>query len=190
MKKILFTVTVLLLVIAFGVSAFMVGNYLLEGKRQADQMSDLSQQISAAQSEAAAATEDSATQDATDPTEETKKGAMLPGYDLLYQQNSDAVGWIKIEGTKLDEAVFQTYEDPDYYLYKDINKEKSDHGSIYAWSAADLSKPSDNVTLFGHNMKDGSKFACLTTASIARPPARRQHVPRTDGLHRKGSLGL
>lgn len=161
MKKILFTVTVLLLVIAFGVSAFMVGNYLLEGKRQADQMSDLSQQISAAQSEAAAATEDSATQDATDPTEETKKGAMLPGYDLLYQQNSDAVGWIKIEGTKLDEAVFQTYEDPDYYLYKDINKDKSDHGSIYAWSAADLSKPSDNVTLFGHNMKDGSKFACL-----------------------------
>lgn len=53
MKKILFTLTVLLLVVAFGVSAFMVGNYLLEGKRQEDQMKDLANQISQAQSEAA-----------------------------------------------------------------------------------------------------------------------------------------
>ena len=163
MKKILFTVTVLLLVIAFGVSAFMVGNYLLEGKRQEDQMNKLSQQISEAQSEAAAAPTEQTTQDSTEsaPTEETKKGGMLPGYDLLYAQNSDAVGWIKIEGTKLNEAVFQTPDEPDFYLYKDINKKQNDHGSIYAWSAADLSKPSDNITLFGHNMKDGSKFACL-----------------------------
>ena len=35
MKKTLFIVTVLLLVAAFGVSAFMVGNYLLDGKKQA-----------------------------------------------------------------------------------------------------------------------------------------------------------
>lgn len=162
MKKILFTVTVLLLVIAFGVSAFMVGNYFLEGKRQADQMADLSQQISQAQSEAAAtqaATTAASTE--TAPAETKKPGTMLPGYDLLYQQNSDAVGWIKIEGTKLNEAVLQTPDDPDFYLYSDINKQKNDHGSIYAWSTADLSKPSDNITLFGHNMKDGSKFACL-----------------------------
>ena len=24
-----------------------------------------------------------------------------------------------------------------------------------------MNKPSDNITMFGHNMKDGSKFACL-----------------------------
>lgn len=160
MKKILFTVTVLLLVVAFGVSAFMVGNYLLEGKRQADQMEDLSQQISLAQSEAAATAAGETTQ-GTEPKETKDPNAMLPGYDLLYQQNSDAVGWIKIEGTKLNEAVFQTPDDPNFYLYADINKQKSDHGSIYAWSTADVNKPSDNITLFGHNMKDGSKFASL-----------------------------
>ena len=38
MKKTLFIVTVLLLVAAFGISAFMVGNYLLDGKKQADRM--------------------------------------------------------------------------------------------------------------------------------------------------------
>ncbi|HBJ17142.1 MAG TPA: class B sortase [Clostridiales bacterium] len=159
MKKILFTLTVLLLVVAFGVSAFMVGNYLLEGKRQDDQMKDLASQISLAQSEAA--DESLVTAPVTEPKETKDPNAMLPGYDVLYQQNSDAVGWIKIEGTKLNEAVLQTPNDPNFYLYADINKQKSDHGSIYAWSTADVNKPSDNVTLFGHNMKDGSKFACL-----------------------------
>ena len=36
MKKVLFTVVVLVLVAAFGVSAFMVGNYLIDGKKQAN----------------------------------------------------------------------------------------------------------------------------------------------------------
>lgn len=161
MKKILFTLTVLLLVVAFGVSAFMVGNYLLEGKRQEDQMKDLANQISQAQSEAADEVLVTAPVRVTEPKETKDPNAMLPGYDVLYQQNSDAVGWIKIEGTKLNEAVFQTPNDPNFYLYADINKQKSDHGSIYAWGTADVNKPSDNITMFGHNMKDGSKFACL-----------------------------
>ena len=111
MKKILFTLTVLLLVVAFGVSAFMVGNYLLEGKRQEDQMKDLANQISQAQSEAADEVLVTAPVRVTEPKETKDPNAMLPGYDVLYQQNSDAVGWIKIEGTKLNEAVFQTPDD-------------------------------------------------------------------------------
>ena len=42
MKKILFTVVVLVLVVAFGVSAFMVGNYLIDGKKQANRYDELS----------------------------------------------------------------------------------------------------------------------------------------------------
>ena len=34
--------------------------------------------------------------------------------------------------------------------------------AIYAWEAADINKPSDNITLFGHCMKDGSMFAALS----------------------------
>jgi len=41
MKKALFTVIVLLLLIAFGVSAFMVGSYLLEGKEQEERYDEL-----------------------------------------------------------------------------------------------------------------------------------------------------
>ena len=157
MKKALFTITVIVLVIAFGVSAFMVGNYIIEGKQQANRMEELAQQIS----EATAAQTTDATGETTEPAETKDPNAMLPGYDLLYQQNSDAVGWIKIEGTPLNEAVFQTPDEPDFYLYKDIDKNQNNHGSIFAWGAADVDEPSDNITLFGHTMKDGSKFAGL-----------------------------
>lgn len=159
MKKILFTVTVLLLVIAFGVSAFMVGSYFLDGKKQANRMDELSQIVSDAQTEADGETTEPT--DASAATGETAAPGMLPGYKDIYEQNNDTVGWIKIEGTKLNYPVLQTPSDPNYYLYRDFDKKDSKRGSIYAWEAANIDEPSDNITLFGHNMADGSMFACL-----------------------------
>lgn len=159
MKKMLFTATVLLLVIAFGVSAFMVGNYFLEGKQQADRMDELSQIVSDAQTEPGEETTEPA--DASAATGETTAPGMLPGYKDIYEQNNDTVGWLKIEGTKLNYPVLQTPDNPNYYLYRDFDKKDSKRGSIYAWEAADVNEPSDNITLFGHNMADGSMFACL-----------------------------
>ena len=68
MKKTLFTVTVLLLVVAFGVSAFMVGNYLLDGKKQEDRMDQLSQIVSDAQTETAASKAEETTAGTTEET--------------------------------------------------------------------------------------------------------------------------
>lgn len=166
MKKTLFIVTVLLLVVAFGVSAFMVGNYLLDGKKQAERMDQLAQIVSEAQTETAAqapATQETTegTTEATEPKETTEPG-MLPGYKELYEQNSDTVGWIKIEGTKVNYPVLQTPDSVGYYLYRDFDKKSSKRGSVFAWETADINKPSDNITLFGHNMADGSMFACLS----------------------------
>ncbi|MGM9660964.1 MAG: class B sortase [Faecousia sp.] len=159
MKKMLFTATVLLLVIAFGVSAFMVGNYFLEGKKQADRMNELSQIVSDAQTEPGEETTEPT--DASAATGETAAPGMLPGYKDIYEQNNDTVGWLKIEGTKLNYPVLQTPDNPNYYLYRDFDKKDSKRGSVYAWEAADINEPSDNITLFGHNMADGSMFACL-----------------------------
>ena len=159
MKKILFTATVLLLVIAFGVSAFMVGSYFLDGRKQANRMDELSQIVSDAQTEPDGETTEP-TDASTAPGETTAPG-MLPGYKEIYEQNNDTVGWIKIEGTKLNYPVLQTPADPNYYLYRDFDKKDSKRGSIYAWEAANIDEPSDNITLFGHNMADGSMFACL-----------------------------
>ena len=161
MKKTLFTVTVVLLLIAFGVSGFMVVSYYAEGKRQEERTNELANIVANAQAEtkpSQAATEGTT---GTGPTTAPTEPGMLPGYKELYEMNNDVVGWLKIEGTKLDYPVMQTPEDPNYYLERDFDGNASKRGAIYAWSEADVNKPSDNITLFGHNMADGSMFASL-----------------------------
>ena len=160
-KKALFTITVVVLVIAFAVSAFMVGSYLVDGKKSEDRYAELANQVAAATTAAPETTE--ATEETTVPTETTEatEPGMIPGYEEIYNQNNDTVGWLKIEGTKINYPVMQTPDDPNYYLYKDFDKKDSVRGSLYAWSEADVNEPSDNITIFGHNMADGSMFNAL-----------------------------
>ena len=163
MKKVLFTTVVIALVAAFGISAFMVGNYLIEGKQQADRYGELSEIAANSQTEATdpqATGETQPAESTAEPTEPTEPG-MLAGYQDIYEMNNDVVGWIKMEGTKMDYPVMQTPDEPNFYLYRDFDKNNSKRGSIYAWEAADINEPSDNITIFGHNMADGSMFACL-----------------------------
>ena len=204
MKKGLYILLVLLLVVAFGASALYVGSYFLEGKKEADRYDELSAMIentrqeeqntvSETAPETTEATEASTAEvhsdafgfpgDSGDPnayytpdvidepeliverpeTEELVSGNdFLPWYLDLHAQNPDMVGWLQIEGTKLNYPVLQTTEDnANYYLYRNFDRQESVRGSIYAWEKSDVFKPSDNITLFGHNMKDGSMFACL-----------------------------
>ena len=168
MKKILFTAIVVMLVAAFGISAFMVGSYLIDGKKQAERNEELSEIVANAQTDATTipeTTEPAAPQETTaettEATQPTEEGGMLAGYKEIYEMNNDVVGWIKMEGTKMDYPVMQTPSNPNYYLYRDFDKKDSKRGSIYAKEDCDINAPSDNITLFGHNMQDGSMFACL-----------------------------
>lgn len=163
MKKLIFTTTIVLLLVAFGVSAFMVVSYLMDGKEQKELNEGLSQIVSDAQTESAPTMEETTqpTEATTVPTETTEP-SMLPGYEEIYEMNADTVGWIKISGTQVDYPVMQTPNSADYYLYRDFNKTDSARGSIYAREVCDIAQPSDNITIYGHNMRDGSMFAALS----------------------------
>lgn len=166
MKKVLYTVTLVLLLAVFAVSGFMVVNYFVESKAQADEFEKL-QQLKA--DSATQPTEIEATQPTeTEPTETETTGPtgptepqILPDYSELYKMNTDLAGWITIEGTEIDYPVMQTPDQFDYYLKRNFSKEDSAHGCIFVGAGNDLAKPSDNVTLYGHNMLDGSMFAAL-----------------------------
>ena len=79
----------------------------------------------------------------------------------LYLENSDMVGWIQIEGTGIDYPVMQTPADPNYYLKHDFEKRYTDYGCPFMQADCDALCPSDNLIIYGHNMKDGSMFADL-----------------------------
>lgn len=82
-------------------------------------------------------------------------------YVELFKLNPDLIGWIYIDGTEINYPVMQTPEWVNYYLKRDFYGQSDDHGSIYADEMADIKRPSANVTLYGHKMKDGSMFAGL-----------------------------
>ena len=86
---------------------------------------------------------------------------VLREYASVYQLNPDMAGWINIPNTTLNYPVVQTPSESDYYLHRDFYDKSSRHGTIFAHNSADLQKPSDIVTLYGHNMNDGSMFASL-----------------------------
>lgn len=76
--------------------------------------------------------------------------------------NSDIKGWIKISGTKVNNPVLQSPStDSTYYLYRNYKKISSGFGSIFLDSLCDYEKPSKNLILYGHNMRDGSMFGDL-----------------------------
>lgn len=69
--------------------------------------------------------------------------------------NGDLVAYIEIKDLGIAYPVY-TNSEPDYYLHRDSNGNKSTHGCIYT---NDINgKP---LMLYGHNMNDGSMFAGL-----------------------------
>ena len=168
MKKTVYILTIILLLLVFGISAFMVGSYIIEGKQQQERVDEL-----IAMKENARPTVETQSQDPEDPTKETlpegtfsaenirDENGILQEYSEIYALNNDLVGWIRIDGTDLNYPVMQTPDNPNYYLYRDFDKRDSARGSIYVREECDLQKPSDNITIYGHNMRDGSMFETL-----------------------------
>lgn len=79
----------------------------------------------------------------------------------LYIENKDFVGWITIEGTNIDYPVMQSLYDEEYYIDKDFYRNPNSSGTLFADTSSDISKPSDVVIIYGHNMKAGTMFQNL-----------------------------
>ena len=81
-------------------------------------------------------------------------------YGALYEQNSDFVGWIYIEGTNINYPVMQTPDNPDYYLKHSFEKTYSDYGVPYLDEACEIGV-SNNLVIYGHHMSNGTMFCDL-----------------------------
>ncbi|MBQ7045762.1 MAG: class B sortase [Clostridia bacterium] len=80
----------------------------------------------------------------------------------LTQQNPDAYAWITIPGTKVDYPILQAYfEDDNFYLTHDINKQKNRAGAIYTQRINQKNFVDPNTVIYGHNMANGTMFRTL-----------------------------
>lgn len=60
----------------------------------------------------------------------------------------------------MDLPVMQT-GDNDYYLHKNMNGEEDINGTLFLDCRDDVQRPSTNLIIYGHNMKNGSMFGGL-----------------------------
>ncbi len=94
--------------------------------------------------------------------EKNEISGTLNSFNDLRIQNSDVMGWITINGTNIDNPVYLTNNN-DFYISHNMLKEKSNHGALFFDCNNEITQyaSSQNLTIYGHNMKDGSMFASL-----------------------------
>lgn len=85
-------------------------------------------------------------------------------YKVLYEENSDFIGWISIDGTNVNYPVMQTVDTPDFYLKHGFDKAYSNYGVPYLDESC-ATGLSNNLVIYGHNMKNGSMFHDLLNYS-------------------------
>ena len=169
MKNWLRTVLLIFFAGVFLVSGYFLLDYFLESGKQKTAFNDLAElmeeatipTLSAVETpvipgETMAPTEPIYVSVADPETGETVE--VLPEFAELYVKNNDIVGWMTIEGTNVNYPVMQTPDSVDFYLYKDFDKNYSRHGCIYVREECDVFAPSDNLTIYGHRMGDGTMF--------------------------------
>ena len=171
MKKWMYNALLIFFALVFVGSSGMLVYYVLDGNAQESTYSDLS----ALHADSAGTlpvpggngptivetpTDDSPWVTVVDP-DTGENVQLLPEFLQLYGLNNDLVGWITVPGTKIDYPVMQTPDVEDYYLRRDFYEKKASAGSIYVEEFCDVFIPTDNVTIYGHMMRNGSMFADL-----------------------------
>ncbi|MEG2686705.1 MAG: class B sortase [Christensenellaceae bacterium] len=81
-------------------------------------------------------------------------------FAALHAINEEIVGWITIDGTKIDYPLTQA-KDNDYYISHNAEKLVNRGGAIFLDKDASADFSDQNTVIYGHNMNDGSMFADL-----------------------------
>lgn len=107
-------------------------------------------------------TEESSEEPDEESTEASdEKPVMLDYMAAKYAENPDIVGWIRIDGTVVDYPVMFTPDDPEKYLRTDFNGNYKVAGELFVDGNCSMEPESDNLIIYGHNMKNGTMFRTL-----------------------------
>lgn len=155
----------------FLLSLVMLLKYFVQSQKSQNEYKELQEMLVIEETESSGATESSGVAESIKPvtSQDDKKEQSTTGekkltasqrLEILKKQNTDVFGWVKINGTKIDYPVMFTPNEPEYYLRRNFKKESSAMGVPFLGEG--YSDRTDNMIVYGHNMKDGSMFSDLT----------------------------
>lgn len=166
-RKFLFCLLFVVLLATFLISGSIIARYIIDSMQQKKEYDELAAMVAHSRENILQETEPENTIPVPDQTElptaplEPTIPVILPEYLSAYEDNPDLVGWMIIDGTPINYPVMQSPDRTDYYLKRNFNGDYSEHGCLYVRESCDVFAPSDNLTIYGHHMKDGSMFAGL-----------------------------
>ena len=110
-------------------------------------------------------------------------GSIFHDFPLLISMNSDCIGWLSIDNTNVNYPVMCTPEWPQKYLRMNFYQQYSDSGVPFLDSRC--TPDSDNLIIYGHNMKNGTMFSSLVEyLNEGRIPSTQRILFETeDGAH-------
>ena len=144
---------VFFLLIAVGSGAYL-GRYYYIAKNAQNNFNDLKGML-----DTDGDNTEKVTVEVSDKSKDKGEKKILKKFDKLYEKNSDIAGWLTIDGTTIDYPVMYTPDDNDYYLHLDFDKNWSDPGTPFIdTNCRPFDDRTDNVLIYGHNMKSGIMF--------------------------------
>ena len=161
--QIFFLIGAVLFTALFLFSGIMAMRQYKDTKQSADAFNAVADLVKPAPTPVLSSVEDATGEDGTDKPASYEPAPELTAYDkyaAVYEQNSDFIGWISIEDTKINYPVMQTPQNKDFYLKHAFDKSYSEYGVPYMQENCKLGL-SDNCVIYGHHMQDGSMFADL-----------------------------
>jgi len=116
----------------------------------------------------------------------SKEDKVLSEYKNLYLKNENLIGWLKIDDTNIDYPVMQSLNGSgDYYLNHDFDGNEDRNGTLFLDDNCDVIDRSDNLIIYGHNMKSGQMFGGLT-AYKSESFFESHKLVRFDTIYEKG----
>ena len=161
--QVFFLIGAVLFTALFLFSGIMAMRQYKDTKQSAEAFNAVADLVKPAPTPVLTSVEDATGEDGTGTPASYEPAPELTAYDkyaAVYEQNSDFIGWISIEDTKINYPVMQTPGNKDFYLKHAFDKSYSEYGVPYMQENCKLGL-SDNCVIYGHHMQDGSMFADL-----------------------------
>lgn len=94
------------------------------------------------------------------PLDTAQNDSIRPQFTELHAVNERIVGWVSVEGTKLNNPILQA-EDNDFYLNRNFKDNYSRAGSVFMDYRNDVIDMSRNTVIYGHAMKNDTMFGSV-----------------------------
>ncbi len=151
MKKTTYIALIMVFTVLLAVSTFFIFSHFRQEQKTQALYDGLAEAV----------TEAAENEEPAEPIQFSEDKTILAEYAALYQENENMVGWISAPGTQINYPVVQTLDEPNYYLHRGFDGEYAACGCPYVQEDCDAIKPSDNIVIYGHNMRNGSMFGEL-----------------------------